>query len=349
MDFYKEIERIRKVRELTQSELEWMLELGEEHSEYLYRAAREVCDEVYGRKVFIRGLIEYTNYCKNNCYYCGIRAGHVGLSRYRMSDDRILESVEKGYQLGARTFVLQGGDSPMDGDAAIVKLVSRIHEAHPDCAITLGIGEKSRASYEAFFKAGADRYLLRHETANREHYHRLHPPAMKQEHRVRCLFDLRDIGYQVGCGMMIGSPGQTVECLYEDLMFIRELQPHMIGIGPFIPQRDTPFAGEREGSADRTIKLLAILRLLHPRVLLPATTALATVDGNGYEKGIKAGANVLMPNLTPPDVRKKYMIYDGKKGIPVDDDEDFEETKQRLQDMGYEIAVERGDSLVETA
>ena len=346
MDFIREIERIRTVRELTQSELEWMLELGEDHAEYLYRAAREVCDEVYGKKIYLRGLIEYTNYCKNNCFYCGIRAGHVGLSRYRMSDDRIMECVEKGYRLGARTIVIQGGESPMDGDDTIVKLVKRIREAHPDVVVTLCIGEKSRASYEKYYEAGAERYLLRHETANREHYRHLHPSAMKLEHRMQCLFDLKDIGFQVGCGMMIGSPGQTIGCLYEDLMFIRELQPHMVGIGPFIAQRDTPFSGENNGTADRTTRIMAIVRLLHPRVLMPATTALETVDPNGYEKGIRAGANVLMPDLTPPDVRKKYTIYDDKKGLTVDDEGEMERMKQRVLGLGYEIVTDRGDSLV---
>ena len=263
-----------------------------------------------------------------------------------MSDDRILECVEKGYRLGARTFVLQGGESPMDSDRDLVALITRIHEAYPDCAITMSIGEKSRASYEAYYQAGAERYLLRHETANREHYHHLHPNSMKQEHRIQCLFDLKSIGYQVGCGMMIGSPGQTVDCLYDDLMLIRELNPQMIGIGPFVADRDTPFSGERSGTAEQTLKMLAIIRLIHPQVLLPATTALATIDPRGYEKGILAGANVLMPDLTPPDIRKKYSIYDRKNGFHADDENEAETILQRIRSIGYEIAVDRGDSLV---
>ena len=286
MDYKQKIDHMRLRHEVTRDEFEWLLELGEEHAEYLYASAREVCDEVYGRKIYMRGLIEYTNYCKNNCFYCGIRAGHVGLSRYRLTNERIMACVVNAYALGARTFVLQGGENPMDSDESIIEIIRLIHDTYPECAITLSIGEKSKETYQKFFDAGASRYLLRHETANRDHYRKLHPANMSYEHRIRCLFDLKEIGYQVGCGMMIGTPGQTVDCLYDDLLLIQELQPHMIGIGPFIAQSDTPFAIERGGALDTTLKMLAIIRLIHPKVLLPATTALATLDEQGYEKGI---------------------------------------------------------------
>ena len=338
---------MRLRHEITRDELEMLLELGEEHAEYLYQSAREVCDENYGRKIYMRGLIEYTNYCKNNCFYCGIRAGHVGLSRYRLTNERIMACVVNAYTLGARTFVLQGGVNPMDTDDSIVELITLIHNTYPDCAITLSIGEKSRETYQKFFDAGATRYLLRHETANRDHYRKLHPANMSYEHRIRCLFDLKEIGFQVGCGMMIGTPGQDVDCLYDDLILIQELQPHMVGIGPFIAQSDTPFSTEKGGSVEITRKMLAIIRLIHPKVLLPATTALATLDMQGYENGIMSGANVVMPNISPREVRGKYILYDGKHGVAKESEEQIAELKVRIEDIGYELAIERGDSLVE--
>ena len=346
MDYRREIDRLKVKKEITCDELGWLLRLTDEQAEYLYQTARVVCDENYGKKIYIRALVEFTNYCKNNCYYCGIRAGHVALSRYRMTDEKILNSIKIAYEQGARTFVLQGGENPMDKDEKIVELVSKVREAYPDCAITLSIGEKSRESYQAFFDAGADRYLLRHETANRDHYGRLHPSSMIYEHRVKCLFELLDIGYQVGCGMMIGSPGQTVECLYEDLLLIKELCPHMVGIGPFIPHETTPFSNEESGTIERTLKILAIIRLMNPKVLLPATTALATLDRRGFEKGILAGANVVMPNFTPKEIRKRYQLYDNKYGVEDDGIEAMESIKKRVSDIGYEVVVDRGDSLV---
>lgn len=346
MDYRREIDRLRLKREITCDELGWLLELSDEHADYLFQTARQVCDENYGKKIYIRALVEYTNYCKNNCYYCGIRGGHTALARYRMTDEKILNSIQIAYEEGARTFVLQGGENPMDKDKLICELVKKIRDAYPDCAITLSIGEKSKESYQAYFDAGADRYLLRHETANRDHYGQLHPPAMIQEHRIKCLFDLLDIGYQVGCGMMIGSPGQTVECLYEDLLFISELCPHMIGIGPFIPHESTPFASEECGSAEQTLRMLAIIRIMNPKVLLPATTALATADNRGYEKGILAGANVIMPNFTPKEIKKRYTLYDNKYGIEDDGVDSMESIRKRVADIGYEVVVDRGDSLV---
>ena len=346
MDYKHQIDHMRLRHEITRDELAWLLELGEEHTEYLYQSAREVCDEVYGRRIYMRGLIEYTNYCKNNCFYCGIRAGHVGLSRYRMTNERILSCVVKGYALGARTFVLQGGESPMDSVESIAEMVRLIHDAYPDCAITLSVGERSREVYEKFFEAGASRYLLRHETANRDHFRMLHPANMSYEHRIRCLFDLKDIGYQVGCGMMIGTPGQDVDCLYDDLMLIQELEPHMIGIGPFIALNDTPFSHERSGALETTLKMIAIIRLIHPKVLLPATTALDVLDLQGYEKGIMAGANVVMPNITPKEMKGRYVQFDGKHGGASESEEQVAELRTRIEDIGFDMVVDRGDSLV---
>ena len=242
--------------------------------------------EYYGNEVFIRGLIEFTNYCHNNCYYCGIRRDNQHIDRYRLSEEEIMECCSEGYRLGFRTFVLQGGEDGCFSDEKICHIVSSIKERFPDCAVTLSIGEKTRDSYEAFFEAGADRYLLRHETANAVHYQRLHPSDLSLDNRKECLNNLKDIGYQVGAGFMVGSPGQTIKTLYDDLQFLRELNPHMVGIGPFIPQHDTPFAAEKAGTVDMTVTLLAVIRLLLPRVLLPATTALGTIDPVGREKGL---------------------------------------------------------------
>ena len=347
MDYKRVIDHMRLRHEIARDELEMLLEMREEHAAYLYQSAREVCDEVYGKKIFMRGLIEYTNYCKNNCFYCGIRAGHVGLSRYRLTNERIMASVVKGYALGARTFVIQGGENPMDSDESIVEIIRLVHATYPDCAITLSVGEKSKETYQKFFDAGASRYLLRHETANRDHYRKLHPANMSYEHRIRCLFDLKEIGFQVGCGMMIGTPGQDVDCLYDDLVLIMELNPHMIGIGPFIAHSDTPFSTEKGGDVETTLRMIAIIRLIHPKVLLPATTALASVDMQGYEKAIMSGANVVMPNITPHEVKGSYMLYDGKEGVNLESEEQIAELKTRIEDIGYELCIDRGDSLVE--
>ena len=297
----------------------------------------------YGTDVYIRGLIEFTNYCRNNCYYCGIRRGNSQVDRYRLSSKDILDCCAEGYRLGFRTFVLQGGEDLFFTDENICQLIKSIKKGFPDCAVTLSIGEKSRDSYEKYFAAGADRYLLRHETANYEHYRQLHPPDLSLDNRRRCLKDLKAIGYQVGAGFMVGSPGQTVETLYEDLQFLRELNPHMVGIGPFIPQGDTPFGKEQTGTVDMTVTLLAIIRLLLPRVLLPATTALGTIDPMGREKGLMAGANVVMPNLSPKRVRAKYVLYDKKICTGEEAAECIECLKNRVGNIGYRIVCSRGD------
>lgn len=305
--------------------------------------AAAVRQSIYGNKVFIRGLIEFTNYCKNDCYYCGIRAGQRNVSRYRLTSEQILDCCKQGYSLGFRTFVLQGGEDLWWNDDKLCALVASIKENHPDCAVTLSLGERNRESYQRLFDAGADRYLLRHETADACHYASLHPEHLTLENRIKCLYDLKDIGYQVGCGFMVGSPGQTVEHIIRDLRFIEEFQPHMVGIGPFLPATGTPFTGEPAGSADLTLKLLSIIRLMHPKVLLPATTALGTADSDGRERGILAGANVIMPNLSPIDVREKYMLYDNKIATGDEAAESVASLRQSMQNIGYEVVTDRGD------
>ena len=284
----------------------------DEYDEQLFAKADSIRREMYGDEVYMRGLIEFTNYCRNDCYYCGIRRSNQKATRYRMTQEEILAACEHGYALGFRTFVLQGGEDLYYTDERMCRLVSAIREKYPDCAITLSIGEKSRESYQAYFDAGANRYLLRHETATDAHYRQLHPEEMSLANRKRCLWDLKEIGYQVGAGFMVGSPFQRAEDIVADLRFLQELQPDMIGIGPFISHCDTPFAGHENGGFQLTLRLISILRLLLPYALIPATTALGTVRPDGRELGLKAGANVVMPNLTPEDVRKNYLLYDNK-------------------------------------
>lgn len=299
--------------------------------------------QYYGKDVYVRGLIEFTNRCKNNCLYCGIRRGNTNAQRYRMTQDEILECCHTGYALGYRTFVLQGGEDPWYTPEKIETLVRTIKEAFPDCAITLSVGEHPREVYKSWFDAGADRYLLRHETADRSHYESLHPAEMSFDNRMRCLQDLKEIGYQVGCGFMVGSPGQTTEHLVKDLLFLKEFQPHMVGIGPFIPQKDTPFGREAAGTLELTVYLLSIIRLLLPDVLLPATTALGTIHPQGRELGILAGANVCMPNLSPVSVRKKYALYDNKICTGDEAAECIQCLKNRMESIGCQIVTSRGD------
>lgn len=314
--------------------------------EYLFAKARAVSRQYYGNSVYVRGLIEFTNYCKNNCYYCGIRRDS-GVKRYRLGEEEILGCCEKGYGLGFRTFVLQGGEDAYYTDERLANLVSKIKAAHPDCALTLSVGEKSKESYQKFFEAGADRYLLRHETADEAHYRRLHPKELELANRKECLFRLKEIGYQVGCGFMTGSPGQTAECLAEDMLFITELKPQMVGIGPFIPHHDTPFANEAQGTLELTLYMIGLLRLLKPDLLLPATTALGTIDPKGREKGILAGANVVMPNLSPVRVRKKYELYDNKICTGDEAAECKDCLSRRIENIGYVLAEGRGDPAIE--
>ena len=342
---YQEIVReVKEKQNIDKTQLEILLgQASEKDVSFLYKEAREVADEVYGKRVFKRGLIEFTNYCKNDCYYCGIRRSNANAERYRIEKETILKCCAKGYELGYRTFVLQGGEDGYFTDERICGIVSSIRESYPDCAITLSIGEKSKESYQKYFDAGADRYLLRHETANEVHYGKLHPAELSLKTRKQCLRDLKEIGYQVGCGFMVGSPYQSKDTLYEDLQFIKDLEPHMVGIGPFIPQQDTPFAKEIAGTLEMTLRLLAIIRLIHPHVLLPATTALGTIHEKGRELGILAGANVVMPNLSPSDVREKYKLYDNKACTGDEAAEGDENLRLRMKQIGYELVCNRGD------
>lgn len=299
-------------------------------------AARACADKVFGKAVYLRGLVEISSHCKNDCFYCGLRRS-AEAARYRLSEEDIFEAAVGGYAHGIRTFVLQGGEDGHFHDDRVCRIVSGLKERFPEAAVTLSMGERSRESYARLRAAGADRYLLRHETACAVHYGKLHPAEMRLETRLECLRNLKDLGYQVGAGFMVGSPYQTAETLAEDLLFLQEFQPHMIGIGPFVPQSKTPFAHFPAGSLGLTLKLLSILRLMHPRALLPATTALATLSNTGREQGILAGANVVMPNLSPPSVRGKYAIYDNKAFETIDT------VRKKLADIGYEIVNTRGD------
>lgn len=338
------IDKLRKERTLRQEELRQLLtECDAETLRTINRQAREVSLLHFGNKIYIRGLIEVSNCCRNNCYYCGIRKGNPNIERYRLTGESILDCCKQGYDLGFRTFVLQGGEDPALTDDRIEKTVSAIRQNYPDCAITLSLGEKPRDVYERFFRAGTNRYLLRHETYNEQHYGQLHPAEMSGKQRLQCLQDLKDIGYQTGTGIMVGSPGQTVEHIIEDIRFIERLHPEMIGIGPFLPHHDTPFAGYPAGTVEQTLLLLSIFRLMHPTALIPATTALATLTPDGRERGILAGANVVMPNLSPREERKKYELYNDKASLGAESAEGLATLQKQLHAIGYEISTERGD------
>ncbi|MDO4552106.1 MAG: [FeFe] hydrogenase H-cluster radical SAM maturase HydE [Bacillota bacterium] len=335
------IDKLAEGVSLSDGELGLLIEGGE--GEYLRERAEKVRIAHYGREVYLRGLIELTNYCGNNCLYCGIRAGNRRVRRYRLSPEEILACCERGYRLGFRTFVLQGGEDPAFTDSVLCPIVESIKSRWPDCALTLSLGERSRESYRRLREAGADRYLLRHETADREHYGRLHPAAMSFDNRMACLYQLKELGYQTGCGFMVGSPGQTTAALVRDLRFIREFEPEMVGIGPFLPHGETPFGDRPAGSLTLTLRLLALVRLLLPRVLLPATTALGTLHPEGRELGILHGANVVMPNLSPPEARENYMLYDNKLNTGAEEAGGLEELARRLEKTGYQAVVSRGD------
>ena len=340
------IDKLVLNRDLSDEEFEQLILCEDKESiEYLAAKAREVREKNYGKEVYLRGLIEFTNYCKNDCLYCGIRRSNKNAERYRLTGEQILNCCEIGYKLGFRTFVLQGGEDAYFSDDVLVPLIKEIKEKYPDCALTLSVGEREKDSYQKLFDAGADRYLLRHETADKEHYESLHPAELSFDHRMKCLWDLKEIGFQVGCGMMIGSPNQTVKHLIKDLRFLQDFKPEMVGIGPFIPHHDTPFADRETGSVDITLKLLSIIRIMLPEVLLPATTALGTADGLGREKGILAGANVVMPNLSPTDVRGKYLLYDNKICTGDEAAECIRCMTLRVQKVGYEVVKKRGDHI----
>lgn len=337
------INNLYKNRDLPDTELLQLLK-SNDCDNLLFELSDKVRREYYGDEVYIRGLIEISNYCKNNCYYCGIRGQNKNVKRYRLLKSDILKCCEEGYKLGFRTFVLQGGEDPYFNDALICDIVSEIRSKYPDCAITLSLGEKSKASYKAYFDCGANRYLLRHETASEEHYSKLHPDSMSLKTRKQCLFDLKEIGYQVGSGFMVGSPYQTLNNLLEDLRFLQKLHPDMIGIGPFITHADTPFHEFKSGSLELTLRMIAILRLMFPYALIPATTALGTIHPNGRELGLKAGANVVMPNLSPVSVRKLYELYDNKICTGEEAAQCRGCLERRVKSAGYNIVTSIGNA-----
>ena len=315
---------------------------NEEIAEYLRQKADEARKNIYGNKVFIRGLIEISNICKNDCYYCGIRSSNKNCDRYKLSEKEILSCCENGYKLGFRTFVLQGGEGVFSVDF-ICDIVKKIKEKYPDSAVTLSLGEYEKSDFSKMKNAGADRYLLRHETICKAHYEKLHPQNMSYDNRMRCLKDLKDLKFQVGSGFLVGSPYQTDEIIAKEFKFIEEFSPQMCGIGPFIPQKDTPFKNEKSGTAEETAYYLSIIRLIKPNILLPATTALGTIKAGGRELGIISGANVVMPNLSPETERKKYALYDNKLATGVESAEQIEKLKMQMQKIGYEIICDRGD------
>ena len=338
------IEKLKNTRSLSVDEYEYLIEnRNEESQELLKKYAVAKRQQVYSNHVFVRGLIEISNICKNDCFYCGIRKSNKNCDRYRLTKDDILMCCDEGYSLGFRTFVLQGGEDGTFTDEWLCDLVSKIKKRYPDCAITLSLGERSFESYKALFDSGADRYLLRHETADDLHYSKLHPNELTLENRIRCLHDLKEIGYQVGCGFMVGSPFQTVRNIAQDLKFIEDFSPDMCGVGPFIPHKDTVFKDEKAGDAELCCYLLSIIRLIKPNILLPATTALGTVEKDGREKGILHGANVVMPNLSPLSVRKKYALYDGKISTGDESAQSLNNLKKSMYAIGYEVIVDRGD------
>ena len=305
--------------------------------------AREITQRNFGKKIYFRGIVEFSNFCKNDCYYCGIRCSNRTLSRYRLTPEDILKCCDEGYQAGFRTFVLQGGEDSWFTDERMAQIIRSIKENYPDCAVTLSLGERSYGSYKALFEAGADRYLLRHETADEAHYAMLHPPRQTLENRLRCLRDLKRIGYQTGCGIMVGTPGQTAAAIAKDMVFMQELEPEMVGIGPFLPHRDTPFRDEAPGSVQTTLLLLALCRIMLPWSLMPSTTALGTAEADGRKQGVLAGCNVIMPNLSPMEVRKKYMLYDNKAGTGLTAQEGIALLRGQMEEIGYEVVVGKGD------
>ena len=320
---------------------------SEESMEYLFKKADEKRREIYSDKVYLRGLIEISSYCKNDCLYCGIRASNKNARRFRLEKEEILACARHGYEAGFRTFVLQGGEDGFYDDEYLTDIVSSIKKEFPECAVTLSLGERSYESYKTLKDAGADRYLLRHETGDKDHYESLHPKNMSFEKRLECLGNLKALGYQTGSGFMVGTPGQTSETLIKDLRLLEKLGPEMIGIGPFIPHRDTPFKDEEAGNLDLTLKMVAISRLMFPYALIPSTTALATLDKSGREKGLLAGANVVMPNLSPKDARESYNLYDNKAHIGTESIEGIKELREEIESAGYCISWERGDALTE--
>ena len=338
------IRTLARERSLSREDWERLFaEYDEEDVSLAMELARKTALERFGKRIWFRGIIEFSNICKCDCYYCGIRCSNHNVSRYRLTEEDILACCAEGYAGGFRTFVLQGGEDGWVTDERMAAIIRAIKAKYPDCAVTLSLGERSRESYQRLFDAGADRYLLRHETADEGHFRMLHPENQTLSNRLRCLRDLKDIGYQTGCGIMVGTPGQTPATLASDMLFMRSLEPQMIGVGPFLPHRDTPFREEKPGSVELTLFILALCRLMLPNVLLPATTALGTAESDGRIRGVLAGCNVIMPNLSPASVRKKYMLYDNKAGTDLTAAEGVALLRQQMAKIGYEVVIGRGD------
>lgn len=338
------VDKLFSDKKLSIDEYTFLLKyMDDDTAMYLKQLASIRREQIYNNKIFIRGLIEISNYCKNNCLYCGIRKDNSKIKRYRLTKEEILSCCDKGYDLGFRTFVLQGGEDPYYSDDLLVDIIKEIKSKFDNIAITLCLGERSYESYKKLYDAGANRYLLRHETADKEHYSLLHSNYMDYNERFRCLNDLKDIGYQVGCGFMVGSPHQTYKTLAKDLKFIEEFSPDMCGIGPYISHKDTPFRDYFSGDVKTTYYLLSIIRLIKPEILLPATTAVATLDIFGRENAVLCGANVIMPNLSPKDVKSKYEIYENKVCFGDESAENIDALKERMNNIGFEIVVDKGD------
>ena len=341
----KLIEKLRETHALALTEWEQLIDTyTREDLDFAMKLAREIAVREYGRTIYFRGIIEFTNFCKCDCYYCGIRKSNKNCQRYRLTAEDILDCCREGYENGFRTFVLQGGEDGWFTDEKMCEIIREIKKHYPDCAVTLSLGERSFESYKVLKEAGADRYLLRHETIDEVHYRQLHPEKQKLEERIRCLKDLKALGYQTGCGIMAGTPGQTAEVLAKDMKFMEEFRPEMIGIGPFLPHQDTPFREKEKGSVELTLLLLALCRIMLPKVLLPATTALGTAETEGRKQGVLAGCNVIMPNLSPLSVRKKYMLYNEKAGTDISAAEGITLLRQQMDEIGYEVVVGRGDA-----
>ncbi len=335
------------IQQLNKSELtELIIKNSNNLSKDISDIALKTKQKYYSNKIFARGLIEFTSICKNNCYYCGIRADNKNAARYRLSKDEILSCCNIGHELGFSTFVLQGGEDSNYSDKEICDIIYSIKSRYPDCAVTLSIGEKTKESYKAYRSSGADRYLLRHETANNEHYKKLHPKCMSLDSRKQCLYNLKELGFQTGAGFMVGSPYQTYENLSEDLIFLKELQPEMIGIGPFIPHKDTQFKDFQPGSINLTLTMIAMTRLMLPEALIPSTTALASLDPkNGRIRGFMAGANVVMPNLSPDEHKGKYSLYDNKLSTGNEAAQSIEILKREIESSGNILDMSRGDHI----
>lgn len=344
MEVTRIIDKLKKEQNASRDELVFLLDnITDEELKTLRRKAQITAMMNFRRDIFIRGLIEISSCCKNDCLYCGIRRSNKNAARYRLTKEQIIGCCDRGYELGFRTFVLQGGEDPYYTDDLMCGIISDIKSKHPDCAITLSLGERGKESFQRLFDAGADRYLLRHETATPEHYKKLHPPELSCENRKRSLYELKEIGFQTGAGFMVGSPFQTTEDLANDLVFLKELKPQMCGIGPFIPHHDTVFADKPPGSLRMTLTLLSVIRLMHPKILLPATTALGTIDPRGRELGVLHGANVVMPNLSPKEHRADYSLYDNKICTGDEAAECIRCLSRRLNSIGYQIVTDRGD------